>query len=148
MDLRNKLMATLSSLALGVAQVTIAGMSPAAAQETTTLEGLVTLLADACLTEEEPGVFVPVATTIAIAQCCAIVRTVGPENADFLTALALADPGNPQDDPRLRVLDSQLVAILLSCQQDAIDRLAELALEVAPGAGTTATTTTGGVYTG
>ena len=119
--IKRKLLATLSSLALGTGAIVAAG-SPAQAQN---LLGLVSLLSDACLVEEG-GVLVPVSRTLAVRRCCAVLETVGAENADFLSAIALANPL----DPRLLVLDQRLVAILLSCQQVAIDRLTELGLQV------------------
>lgn len=133
MSVKSKLLATLSSLAFGT--VTIVGVGATAevayAQQTDFF-GLVTALSEACLRETAAGYEV-VATDVAIRRCCAVVRDVGPENVDFLRAVALANPL----DPRLLVLDPRLVQVLLSCQQDALERLGQLALNVNPAAGPT-----------
>lgn len=130
MSVRTRLLATLSSLALTTVGVSVAAQSAQAQDDT--FFGLVTQLAEACLIETDAGYDV-VAGDIRVAQCCAVIRRIGPENVDFLQAVAL---GN-QLDPRLIVLDRDLVAVLLSCRQEAIDRLAEIALNVVPGAGPT-----------
>lgn len=120
--IKRKLLATLSSLALGTGTLVAVGQ-PAQAQDG--ILGLVSLLSDACLVEEG-GVLVPVSRNLAVRRCCAVLESVGAENADFLRAIALANPS----DPRLLVLDQRLVAILLGCQQVAIDRLTGLGLQV------------------
>lgn len=127
MSRKLSLLATLSSLAAaGYA------MAPTVASaQTDPFLGLVTQLAQSCLVEAPPGVFNVVTAPARVAVCCAVVRQIGIENIDFLQAVAL---GN-RADPRLIVLDSQLVDVLLSCRQQALDRLAELAVAVAPAAG-------------
>ena len=122
-----KLLATLSSIALASA-----GMAVSSAQAQEPFQGLVTQLAQACLVQVPPGAYgvVGINTNLA-AACCAVISQVGPENMDFLQAVARGDP----NDPRLIVLDPQLVQVLLSCQQAAINRLTQLALNIAPGAG-------------
>jgi hypothetical protein len=142
MSVKSKLLASLSSIAFGTATVigATATVDTAYAQ-TTDFFGLVTALSEACLVPTN-GVYEVAATEVAIARCCAVVRNVGLENADFLRAVALADPA----DPRLLVLDSRLVQVLLSCRQDALDRLGQLALNVNPGAGPR--NTPNDIYTG
>ncbi|MCW5715059.1 MAG: hypothetical protein KIT43_11150 [Bauldia sp.] len=123
------LLATLSSLAAaGVVMTPLA-----ASAQADPFFGLVTQLAESCLVEAPPGVYNVVTAPARIAACCAVVRRIGPENMDFLQAVALAN----RADPRLIVLDSQLVDVLLSCRQEALDRLAELAVAIAPAAGPT-----------
>ena len=128
---KNRLLATLSSLAMGAASVgaVMAPIDAAQAQEPGFF-GLVTLLSEACLLPDtqRPGEYFVVQGEIAVRRCCAVLRDVGPENADFLRAVALANA----QDPRLKVLDSELVRVLLSCQQDALDRLQQLALALDP----------------
>lgn len=122
------LLATLSSLA---AAGGIALAPSAASAQIDPFFGLVSQLAESCLVEAPPGVYNVVTAPARVAACCAVVRQIGPENMDFLQAVAL---GN-RADPRLIVLDSVLVDVLLSCRQEALDRLAELAVAVAPAAG-------------
>ncbi|MCW5696464.1 MAG: hypothetical protein KIS96_06970 [Bauldia sp.] len=121
--IKRKLLATLSTLALGTGTIVAAGAPAAQAQDG--FIGLVSLLSDACLVEEG-GVLVPVSRNLAVRRCCAVLEEVGEENVDFLRAIALANP----TDPRLIVLDQRLVAVLLGCQQVAIDRLTALGLTV------------------
>lgn len=130
MTVRSKLLTTLSSIAFG----TTAVLAPATAADLPYAQqagffGLVTALSNACLVQTSPGVYEIVRTDLTIQRCCAVVREIGQENADFLRAVALGDP----QDPRLRVLDDRLVAVLLSCHQDAMDRLGELAMNASSG---------------
>lgn len=135
---KRSLLTALSALA-----VTGVALTPTAASaQTDPFLGLVTQLAASCLVEAPPGVYNVVTAPARVAACCAVVRQIGPENMDFLQAVAL---GN-RADPRLVVLDALLVDVLLSCRQEALDRLAELALAVAPAAGPTTFATE--LYTG
>ncbi|MCW5718544.1 MAG: hypothetical protein KIS68_12015 [Bauldia sp.] len=145
MSVKSKLLATLSSLAFGTATVLgVTATVESAYAQPTDFFGLVTALSEACLVETNAGVYEVVTTEVAIRRCCAVVRDVGPENVDFLRAVALANPA----DPRLLVLDDRLVQVLLSCQQDALDRLGQLALNVNTGAGPGAGPTTNEIYLG
>lgn len=129
MRTRKKFLASLSTVALGAAG--IAASSQAAQAQDDAFFGLVSQLAEACLVEDDAGEFFVGQSEPRRAQCCAVIRQVGPENIDFLQAVAL---GN-RFDPRLLVLDDELVEVLLSCQQEAVDRLAEIALNTTPEAG-------------
>lgn len=121
------LLATLSSIAMAGVALT----PTAASAQADPFFGLVTQLAESCLVEAPPGTFTVATSPARIAACCAVITQVGTENMDFLQAVALADRG----DPRLIVLDPQLVEALLSCRQQALDRLAMLAMNVVPAAG-------------
>ncbi|MCC6737254.1 MAG: hypothetical protein IT534_14165 [Bauldia sp.] len=95
--------------------------------------GLVAQLGVSCLVPTAAGGYVTAATPAEVSVCCAILLAVGPENIDFLEAVAIGD----RSDPRLIVLDGQLVDVLLTCREQAIQRLAELAMAgpaPAPGA--------------
>lgn len=144
MSVKSKFLASLSSIAFGTATVVGATATvDTAYAQATDFFGLVTALSEACLVPTTGG-FEVAATEVAIARCCAVVRSVGPENADFLRAVALGDPA----DPRLLVLDSRLVQVLLSCRQDALDRLGQLALNVNTGAGPNGRDNPFDIYTG
>lgn len=134
MSVRNSLLATLSSLAMTSATISVAaasGPEPEPQQGPNTyFYGLVTQLADECMVERPEGWAVVVGDA-RISQCCEVIRQIGPENLDFLQAIALGD----RNDPRLAVLNPDLVTVLLNCQDVAIDRITELALAAVPGAG-------------
>lgn len=131
------LLATLSSLAaVGFALAPTTASASGLETDGTdfgAFPGLVTQLAESCLVEAPVGVHNVVTSEARIAVCCAVVRNIGIENLDFLQAVALGD----RNDPRLLVLNQQLVDVLMSCRQDALDRLAELAVQIAPLAGPT-----------
>ncbi|MGV8839575.1 MAG: hypothetical protein ACWA6X_04650 [Bauldia sp.] len=86
--------------------------------------GLVAQLGISCLVPTAAGGYATVATEAEVAVCCAILLAVGPENVDFLQAVAIGDKA----DPRLIVLDAQLVDVLVTCRAQAVQRLAELAV--------------------
>ncbi|MGV8839567.1 MAG: hypothetical protein ACWA6X_04610 [Bauldia sp.] len=131
------LLATLSSLAAAsyvLNPIAAAASGPEVdATNASAFAGLVTQLAESCLVEAPAGVYNVVTAQARVAVCCAVVRGIGMENIDFLQAVALGD----RNDPRLLVLDQQLVDVLMSCRQEALDRLAELAVAIAPLAGPT-----------
>lgn len=108
--------------------------NPAAAQPTPSY-GLVAQLGVSCLVPTTAGGLATAGTPADVAACCAILLAVGPENVDFLEAVAIGD----RSDPRLIVLDTQLVDVLVTCRAEAVRRLAELAMAApatpAPAAG-------------
>ncbi|MGD9738416.1 MAG: hypothetical protein AB7U48_03360 [Bauldia sp.] len=135
MSVKNGLLATLSTLALSTASITTAAASgaeplPGPAPADDGFYGLVTALADQCLVEQPEG-YAVIVGDMRISQCCAVLRQLGPENMDFLQAVALGD----RNDPRLAVLNPDLVTVLLNCQEVAIERITELALSTVPAAG-------------
>lgn len=97
--------------------------NPAAGQATP-FYGLVAQLGISCLVPTAAGGYVTAATDAEVSICCAVITAVGPENVDFLQAVAIGD----RSDPRLIVLDEQLVGVLLTCRAEAVQRLGELAI--------------------
>lgn len=113
---------SLTALAAAAGAVAV---SPAEAKDSSFQE-VVGQFAQAC------GVTAPnVTSDLRKQQCCAIVRQLGTENLGFLQAIALGDA----NDTRLLALNPELVKVLLDCGQDAVDRLAQLAVTVKPTAG-------------
>lgn len=129
MSRKSELLAKLTTLAM------VGGVlapQPAAAQDP--FVGMVNDLAEACSVGAPIAIAGGITTEARIGMCCAVLSEVGPENMGFLQAVALGD-GN---DPRLGDLNPELVDVLLSCRQEAIDRLATLAVEIAPAGQTVA----------
>ncbi len=138
---KSRLLATLSALAITSASVVGANglaLSAAQAQEAG-LAGLVTQLWNACLVENPDGTYRVVDTPGFIQRCCEVIRDAGPENYDFVEAVATGNAA----DPRLLTLRSEIVTVLLTyCQDVALQKVSEIALGTVPAAGP------GGLYPG
>ena len=135
MAVSSKLLTTLTALAVGTAGVAIA-TSASAAPTTDSPNGFAGQITRACS--------IDVGTTAERVQsCCSVIRNVGLENLDFLQAVALGNPRASLFDN----LDNDLVPIVLACRQEAVNRLAELALGVST-AGPTGPTGPTTLYTG
>jgi hypothetical protein len=132
MTAKSKFLTTLGSIAFGIGSISGTSQAVAADLTPTYLQSsdifrLVGLLTEACSFDT----FGSQTLATQILRCCPIIAQAGPENVDFLRALAT---GN-RSDPRLAPLDSRLVEVLLQCQDAALARLVQLALTTATGAG-------------